>query len=253
MCAKSRNVWYCLYYCGRNPPPTIVLHPQILFAAEVLLAICILSAILVAAIAAAGFASGVSIRQISLGVGPVILPFGKFVVRSFLFAGWVKFKDTRADAHDDTSAQVTSEDAYNHQPRIIQAVIPLAGPASLAAVAFVLGHEKDLSEVFSGFRQIFLGSLQPLSVAQAYIGATQTAVATGGFGALTGVLAAKLAAFNLVPLPMLNGGQALFALLRKPGDELVSWEAQLTKWAVLPWSALMLSWFVACAYYLVRA
>jgi len=49
-----------------------VLHPQILFAAEVLLAICILSAILVAAIAAAGFASGVSIRQISLGVGSVI-------------------------------------------------------------------------------------------------------------------------------------------------------------------------------------
>jgi hypothetical protein len=52
---------------------------------------------------------------------------------------------------------------------------------------------------------------------------------------------------------MLNGGQALFALLRKPGDELVAWEAQLTKWAILPWSALMLSWFVACACYLVRA
>jgi len=52
-------------------------------------------------------------------------------------------------------------------------VIPLAGPVSLAAVAFVLVHGKGSSEVLSGFRQIFVGSLQPLSVAQAYISATQ--------------------------------------------------------------------------------
>ena len=69
--------------------------------------------------------------------------------------------------------RLSGEHAYNHQPRIIQAVIPLAGPVSLAAVAFVLVHGKGLSEVLSGFRQIFVGSLQPLSVAQAYISATQ--------------------------------------------------------------------------------
>jgi hypothetical protein len=217
-----------------------VLQPQILFAAEVLLAIWILAAIHVTAITAAGFVSGVSIRQISFGV------------RAFPFAGWVKFKDTLADECVDTSAARTSHDAYNHQLRIVQAAIPLAGPASLVAVALVLGYERSLSEVLTGFRQIFAGSLQPLSVAQAYISATQSFAANGGFGVLTAVLAAKLAAFNLVPLPMLNGGQALLALLRKPGDEPAAWETSLLKWAMLPWCALLLCWLVAFVYYVVR-
>jgi membrane-associated protease RseP (regulator of RpoE activity) len=229
-----------------------VLQPQILFAAEVLLAIWILAAIHVTAITAAGFVSGVSIRQISFGVGPRLLQFRKCVVRAFPFAGWVKFKDALADECVDTSAARTSHDAYNHQLRIVQAAIPLAGPASLVAVALVLGYERSLSEVLTGFRQIFAGSLQPLSVAQAYISATQSFAANGGFGVLTAVLAAKLAAFNLVPLPMLNGGQALLALLRKPGDEPAAWETSLLKWAMLPWCALLLCWLVAFVYYVVR-
>ena len=229
-----------------------VLQPQLLFAAEVLLAICILAAIQVAAIAAAGFASGVAIRQISFGAGPRLLQFGKCVVRAFPFAGWVKFKDTRADDGVDTSAERTNLDAYNHQLRIVQAAITLAGPASLAAVALILAQEKGLSEVLTGFRQIFAGGLQPLSVAQTYLSATQSFAANGGFGALTVVLAAKFAAFNLLPFPMLNGGQALLALLRKPGDEPAAWQTSLQQWAMLPWSALVLSWLVAFVYYVVR-
>ena len=230
-----------------------VLQPQLLFAAEVLLAICILAAIQVTGIAAAAVVSGVAIRQITFGVGPKLLQFRKCVVRAFLFAGWVKFKDTRADEGVNTSEAPTSHDAYNHQPRIIQAAIALAGPASLIAVALILGYEKGLSEFLTGFRQIFAGSLQPLSVAQAYISATQSFAANGGFVALTAVLAAKLAAFNLVPLPMLNGGQALLALLRKPGDEPAAWQTSLMSWAMLPWCALLLSWLVAFAYYVVKA
>ena len=229
-----------------------MLPPQIPFAAEVLLAICILAAVQVTAVTAAGAVSGVSIRQISFGVGPRLLQFRKFVVRAFPFASWVKFKDTRSDECVDRSAARASHDAYNHQPRIVQAAIALAGPASLVAVTLLLRYETGLSEVLAGFRQIFAGSLQPLSVAQAYISATQSLAAIGGFGALTAVLAGKLAAFNLVPLPMLNGGQALLALLRKPGDEPVAWQTSLLKWTTLPWCALLLSWLVAFVYYVLR-
>jgi membrane-associated protease RseP (regulator of RpoE activity) len=229
-----------------------VLPPLILFAAEVLLAICILVAIHVTALAAAGFAASVSVRQVSFGSGPKLLQFGKWVVRAIPFGGWVRFKDTRVDEGDQASAAHTSQDAYNHQNRIVQALIPLAGPLSLVAVALVLGYEKGLPETLSGFRQIFSGSLQPRSVAQVYIGATQSIAANGGFWALTGVLAAKFAAFNLVPLPMLNGGQALLSVLRKPGDETPVWEATVLKWGMLPWGALLLCWSYAFVYYMVR-
>src|SRR5690242_5422711 len=99
------------------------------------------------AIAAAGSIAGVSIRQISFGMGPRLLQFGKCVVRAFPFAGWVKFKDTRTDDGDRASiAHPGNDDAYNHQPRIVQALIPLAGPVSLIALAFVIGYEKGVSE-----------------------------------------------------------------------------------------------------------
>lgn len=199
-----------------------MLSPQIPFAAEVLLAICILAAIQLTAVTAAGFVSGVSIRQISFGVGPRLLQFRKFAVRAIPFAGWVKFKDTRSDEYVDASAARTTHDAYNHQPRIVQAAMALAGPASLIALALVLGYERGLSEVLTGFRQIFVGSLQPLTVAQAYIGATQSFAANGGFGALTA------------------------------GDEPVAWQASLLKWAMLPWCALLLGWLVAFVYYVAR-
>lgn len=68
---------------------------------------------------------------------------------------------------------------------------------------------------------------------------------------MLGATAAKLAAFNLLPLPGLNGGQALINLV-KMGRPEVAWEAGLVQWLVWPGLLIGASWYLAVGVYLFR-
>ncbi|MBN6209405.1 hypothetical protein JYK21_23280 [Ralstonia pickettii] len=62
-------------------------------------------------------------------------------------------------------------------------------------------------------------------------------------------MAIKMAAFNLLPLPTLNGG-TLVALVASSGFARI-WRPRYTQTLVFVYLALLLSWLSVCAIYLV--
>jgi len=211
------------------------------FAGQILLCFILLIVLHVSAMALMAMAFGVSVREVSFGQGKPIFTHGKVTVRAFPFGGFVRFKDSRTESIDAPSPTETA-DEFNHQPRVVQAIIPLAGVGALALVAALIQPATGISEIVSGFRQIVAGALGPLSTAQAYVQATYQLAASQGFLALLAVLAAKTAAFNLLPFPTMNGGQAILALLRSSRNGTPAWEERLTLILLWPLFAIMVAW-----------
>jgi membrane-associated protease RseP (regulator of RpoE activity) len=203
----------------------------------------------ISALALMGVMFGVSLREISFGFGKAILIRGKLTLRAVPIGGFVKFKDTRSESisHEEDPEV---EDAFNHKPRVVQATIPLAGAGALVLVAALAQPASGVSEVIAGFRQILTGALGPLSTAQTYIHATYALTEDYGFWALFGVLAAKVAAFNLLPFPWTNGGQAILALLRSDRRATPSWQERLTQIAIWPFLTLISLWALSFCVFL---
>lgn len=206
------------------------------FMVEVLCSLMLLTVLSIVTMAALGGAAGAAVREISLGTGKLIFSRGIVSIRALPLGGFVKFKDTR------TEPDGTTEDAYNHKPRLVQAMIPLAGAGVLVLVAMLLRPASAASEIIAGFRQIAAGALSPLSTAQTYIQGAYSLATEQGFIALLGLLAAKTAAFNLLPFPFLNGGQALFTLLRPDRTVTPQWEERVTQFTMLLFLALVAAW-----------
>ncbi|EYF05009.1 site-2 protease family protein [Chondromyces apiculatus] len=218
------------------------------------LASVLLVVVHISVMAIAGHLLGVVVREVSYGVGPVVLARGPVRVRALPLGGSVLFKTVRDEAGkaSDTAAPPDPAGALDHRPLAVQLLVMLAGSLALIALAVALRPAEGLGSVARGFAQAAAGALGPLSTAQRLLDAAFALAMTQGFVAVVGVLAAKIAALNLLPLPMLNGGQALLALLRGGRSALPRWQDVLHKVLILPSLAFGLSWMVAGAYFLVR-
>jgi membrane-associated protease RseP (regulator of RpoE activity) len=217
-------------------------------ALKFIAAIALLTAVHVGAMTMLGHWLRIAVREVSLGFGPVLLSAGIFRLRALPLGGFVLFKDTRAEAIPADAPPGWVKDAFDHQQRWVQALLPLAGASSLVAMAFVWHPGSALASVGHGFVQIVAGGLGPLSTAQQLIGGANH-IATLGFVPLLGVLAAKFAALNLLPLTAMNGGQALLALLDPAPREMPRWKQMLTQWSVWLLIALTFSWAVAIGFF----
>ncbi|MBJ2157148.1 site-2 protease family protein [Variovorax sp. IB41] len=217
-------------------------------------AIALLACIHIGTMAALGHGLGIKVRRISMGFGPPLFSLGVFQLRLLPIAGSVAFKDTRTeDLPDDVSAD-DFDDAFDHKPRAIQVLLPLAGAASLALVALLLHPGSALASIGHGFVQIVAGGLSPLGTAQGLIDGGRAFAAQQGFVPLVGMVAAKLTALNLLPLPAMNGGQALLALLQRgPHDDAPPRLQRLIEWGLWLWVALALSWLVALGFFFVQS
>jgi membrane-associated protease RseP (regulator of RpoE activity) len=225
-----------------------------LIALKFIAAIVLLAALHIAVMAALGRCLGIAVRRVSLGFGPVLLSLGVFELRLLPIAGSVAFKDTRTEEVSDDLPAGYFDDAFNHKPRAIQVLLPLAGAASLAGVALLLHPSSALASIGHGFVQIVAAGLSPLGTAQRLIEGARAFAAQQGFVPLVGMVAAKLAALNLLPLPAMNGGQALLALLKRDLREDTSpWLQRLIEWGLWLWVALALSWLVAIGYFFVQS
>ncbi|MDP9993778.1 membrane-associated protease RseP (regulator of RpoE activity) [Variovorax boronicumulans] len=226
-----------------------------LIALKFIAAIALLAALHIAVMAVLGRWLGIAVRQVSLGFGPVLFSFGIFQLRALPFGGSVTFKDTRSE---DTTDEAPAEhgrvdDAFDHQPRAVQVLLPLAGAASLAVVALLLHPGSALAGIGHGFAQIVAGGVSPLGTAQELIEGARAFATQQGFLPLLGMLAAKLAALNLLPLPAMNGGQALLALMKRDLHEDSSpWLQRLTEWGLWLCVALALSWAVGIGVFAVQ-
>lgn len=231
-----------------RPPSLFVAHQTMPIALKFIAATALLTAVHVLVMTLLGRWLRIAVREVSLGFGPVLLSAGIFRLRAVPLGGVVMFKDTRAEAIPEGAPPGWVKDAFDHQPRWVQALLPLAGAASLVAMAFAWHPGSALASLGHGFVQIAAGGLGPLSTAQPLI-AGASHIATQGFLPLLGVLAAKFAALNLLPLPMMNGGQALLALLDPAPRETPRWKQMLMQWSVWLLIALVFSWAVAIGYF----
>ncbi|MEO0708923.1 MAG: site-2 protease family protein [Cyanobacteria bacterium J06649_5] len=201
----------------------------------------------VLSMAIALFLCGVTIQRISFGLGPALLKFGIVTVSPLLAGGSVTMLDSRMESIHETDLS----QAFNHQPMWVQVWVPLSGVVGLGAVAYGLTGSAAVSSFLAGFAQIIQGGLSPLGTAQRQLQSVQQFCEASSLQAVLGMTAAKLAAFNVLPLPGLNGGQALINLV-KQGHPQVAWEAGLVQWLIWPGLLLGASWYLAMVVYLFR-
>jgi len=151
-----------------------------------------------------------NLRVLAVQVGAIpVFKHGRFTLGLLPLTGFVRFADTREDAvaEDDPSA-------FDNQPRLVRIALMLAGPAGILLLAMALRGSAGWPSFFHAFHQLIGGAIDPMgrgaSMASDFLqfAAREGALATGG------VFAAKVAAFNLLPLPTLNGGLALIELVR---------------------------------------
>lgn len=221
---------------------------------KLIAAVALLAGIHIGTMAALGRWLGIKVRQASLGFGPVLFSFGVFQLRALPFGGSVTFKNTRTEDTTDEAPVAHVHDAFDRKPRAVQVLLPLAGAASLALVALLLHPGSALASIGHGFVQIVAGGVSPLGTAQRLVEGVRAFAAQQGFAPLLGMVAAKLAALNLLPLPAMNGGQALLALLKRDlhEEEPSLLLQRLTEWGLWLCVALALSWLVAIGFFVVR-
>ena len=191
-----------------------------------LLAMAIVGALFGAKIENYGIFMGSPLFRFNVGSIPVsvnYLPFG----------GFVKFQD--------------GFDQIAVWKRILTA---LAGNAVLLATAMIcLGFETGLGKFASGFRQIPLGAIFPFSIGKELVATLFNIANQNHFVALLGTMAAKMAAFNLLPLGSLNGGYILLNLIKAvfAVPDLIAERYQLT--SLLVFMLVIFSYLAAAASY----
>ncbi len=239
---------------------------------------CVLLHVL--AMALLGVALGVTLREVSIGVGPTLLRVGRWRIRLLPVGGAVRFQDSRDEAQDARDADVGEpgaepaghevdtvvptgerrqgpgdgsplDGALDQRSPASQMAIGLAGCMALVALACGVWQADGIRLVMAGFPQIIAGALSPFGAAQDLIASAKAALAGLSFIAVLGLVAAKVAAFNLLPLPGANGGFALAVIGRALGLDRF-WPASLTAGLLLAYIAIGLSWLVALGYHGLR-
>lgn len=198
-------------------------------------------------IALVGLALGVTVRELTLGLGPTAFTVGRLRVKAFPFGGAVRFKDSREEALDAADMR----DALDGRPLAVQVFIGLSGCLALILVAVATLQIGAIRALVDGFPQIVLGALSPLGTAQALLAEAVERVAGQSFAVVLGLVAAKLAAFNLLPLPGANGGFVIATLARWAGVARL-WPQALTTALLMVYLAIALSWVCALVVHLVR-
>jgi membrane-associated protease RseP (regulator of RpoE activity) len=158
----------------------------------------------------------VQIDTVSLFGGPRLFRFrfrGTTIdVRSIPMGGSVKFVGMEADADPKPGT-------FNALHPLVRALIQLAGPlALLALAACLIGPIRADAAFRSGVVQFLTGMFSQARAKEQFASIAQF-VPTVPWTIVLGFMAAKMAGFNALPIPVLNGGEALFTILRGRGAE----------------------------------
>jgi hypothetical protein len=115
------------------------------------------------------------------------------------------------------------------------------------AIGLLLLGGAAFESFFAAFQQIFVGAIFPLSEAQHHLSAFAAESARSGSLAAIGVVATKLAAFQLLPLHSQPGLRLVATVI--PAVERRAAKSPLPFF--LPLLAIILSWLIACGAYLM--
>jgi hypothetical protein len=145
------------------------------------------------------------------------------------------------------SVKLSEEFEKNSLP--VKWLVTISGPLFVTISAgLVLSFDKAWLAFVTGFGQIIYGAISPITYGAPLIQKFFAQdLATSLFTAY-GILASKLVALNLLPLPVMNGGQMLTSLF--PDFQESKWGARLNVISLLVMLAIYVSWGVALAVYL---
>lgn len=156
-----------------------------------------------------GAVSGGRIERIGLFFGPPLLSTTintvEVKIGGIPTGGYVAFEGMDLDVPREHSR-------YRQLPLFSRLLVSVGGPLALVAVScLLLGGDRGWSSFTSGFPQIILGSIAPLTTGQKLL-SQYFALLRGANFFVLGLMMAKMAAFNLLPVPTLNGGAFLLEL-----------------------------------------
>ena len=213
---------------------------------ELLISITIFMLIHVSAMAVAMKLFGVKIKEVSYGAGPTLYRMGSLKFQPLPISGYVKPLDSRVD-------EVTEEEkpyAFNHQPVAIQVLAPLSGCIVVFVISYLVLGGVAVNSFLSAFQQIVVGALHPFSAGQEFIQKTLDFVQGSSLIVIVAVVQTKVVAFNLLPLPLLNGGQAIVNLL-KMGRPDSRWEIIAANFSMFLLLILLIGWLLSVIYYVL--
>lgn len=155
---------------------------------------------------------GVQVTELSIGYGPQIISLKNVSIKPLIIGGLVRMFDTRS--YEFEEGDIVK--AYDRKNSFVRAIIPLSGSLALLLIGFFIFGLETTNHFINGFFQIFQGTMNPTSSAIDILSGIEVYFAENDTLTIFGMLAIKLAALNLFPLPHLNGGAALLELSSLP-------------------------------------
>lgn len=208
---------------------------------KLFLVLLLVQALHLAAMAFVGVKVGGTLRLVRLGFGPEIF---RFTVRGsdvgigpFPLGGYVQFWQSTDEK--ERKEGVSNFDELSGPRR---AAAELAGPISLFVASCLLTLSFAWAPLLSGFSDYVGGALAPRTRGAALLGEAIAAVRDSSPIPLLGLVCAKVAAYNLLPIPALNGGAAILHLLFR-GESRA--KASLIVSGLLVTMAATVSWAIA--------
>jgi membrane-associated protease RseP (regulator of RpoE activity) len=195
-----------------------------------------------------GWILGARVQIVSLFFGPKLLSAKimgvDFRISLWPLGGYVKFYEDKAES--STSSNRSFQDLHPLKRILIAASGPLG---LLLCAANLIGLSHVSSSFVNGFAQFFTGAVMPLSQGQ-FLLRRLSQIATGGsVQLLLALMAVKLAAFNLLPFPTLNGGYILLEMVRALVKIPEKISERLSILGFLMTAAIMCGWLIATIYY----
>jgi membrane-associated protease RseP (regulator of RpoE activity) len=191
---------------------------------------------------------GVHVRRVAIGIGPALFQAGRFRLGPLPIGGYVNLRSTR----DEEVAAHDLHTALDQRSVPEQVFIVLSGCLALLLVAFAALGPDALPAALNAPGQFFAGLVSPQGEAQQILREAVATVQATPFVALLGLTAAKCAALNLLPLPILNGGEAIAVCARRLGLR-KGWPDAATQWLAHGWLLAVAVWLYAVGFYVVGA
>ncbi|OGU18627.1 MAG: hypothetical protein A2X85_17465 [Geobacteraceae bacterium GWF2_54_21] len=212
------------------------MSPVVLILAVI---ICITVAMFVHvwSMALAGWLVGAEIQEVSIGFGPSMLRIktgtASININYIPTGGSVKFGDSFQNIHPIK--------------RVFISAAGCLGLLCLASISF--GIPETFIKFQNGFGQVVYGAFSPRSIGSELLNELYSFLKVNSFFACVALIATKLAAANMLPVPILNGGDIVFTLVGwvKPIPSKI--REYLSQAGLIFVLALLFCWFSAIYYF----
>jgi membrane-associated protease RseP (regulator of RpoE activity) len=182
---------------------------------KLLLVLPLVQALHLLAMAFVGVKVGATLKIVRFGFGPELFRFnvrGSDVgIGPFPLGGYVQFWQS-PDEKERKKERKEGVRYFDELSGPRRAAAELAGPVSLFVAACLATMSFAWAPFSSGFLDYVGAVLAPKTRGVALLGEASAAIRALPFISLFGLACAKVAAWNLLPLPVLNGGAALMHL-----------------------------------------